>query len=317
MIVKNNPSKNFTIIPNEVIQSDISLQALAIYVKMRKHSQSWKLNIKAFAKECHINIKTFYKYLKELYENGLIQRVQGKDKNGLFTNEVAYIFTENMEALEYSLHVESMPENEVKSLQESIQKELENGAEESAPEGSFTEVPKFTTYNNIKEIQKTKLDSSAQTQNKQSKKYGFIDLVALFETCKKEIQKRSEQQKLENTAKRKAKNLNHVEFMQKLPEKEAKAYHDYIAYRQEKKNISAHTIKRIQNRFMQLFKAGQNMPEVVETSIRSGWIDLYAQNADKKAYSAKEKGATKEQLSALERFKAFDYEKELQKIMQL
>ena len=303
MFIYNTPKSNFTIIPNEVIENEnISVQALAIYVKLRRNSATWNLNMKAFAKKCGLNIATFYKYLKELYNEGLIKRVQTKDDQGRYTKEVAYIFTDSIEITEAEMAIENLEKEKLKELE----RELENSFKNAELESTKTEVLKIDTLNNIIESNKTKESISP-------KKFVLIDLKRLWQQCKETIQK---DKAIKQTRKEQEQN-ELFNFKSQLTTTNANAYDTYIAYRSERKKLSKATLKRIQNKFLQLQNDGQDLSLVVENSILKGWTDLYPIQSKAQRQKQENIKQSKEYKSFTERYKDFDYEKELAKVLAL
>ncbi|EMZ41456.1 hypothetical protein LS77_010605 [Helicobacter bilis] len=152
-VVYSNPKRNFTIIPNEIIDNDnLSIQAIAIYTKLRRNCLEWKFSAKTMAKKCGLNIKTFYKYLNELYKEGLIKRVQ-QQENGRFTNEVAYVFVKDFNEVEAELEVNKLELKEVKELEKETRvllslKDSDSVLQDSEPIESYEEKKPFAILDN-------------------------------------------------------------------------------------------------------------------------------------------------------------------------
>lgn len=316
MFIYSAPKSNFTILPNEVIDSEtLSLTALAIYVKLRRNKETWNLNVKAFAKKIGLSLNTFYKYMKELYKAGLIKRVQGRDADGNWNKEVAYIFTDSDELLDTEIELNKLEKQQIKQLENDLKARFEKETEDSlcankneVAESQNLEIEKFVKLNNTNVNNKTKKDVRAP---KQKNVFALVDLQNLWLSCKKALE--NEKSKRELNKQREASEL--FSFKQHLTASEEKAYDDYIAYRSEKKKLSKHTLKRIQNKFLQLKRDGQNLSEVVENSILKAWIDLYPVQTKQKAQHEAKVKQSKQYKSFRERYKDFDYEAEMAKIM--
>lgn len=319
MFVYKQPNKNFTIIPNDVINCEkISLNALALYVKLRSKAKWWKFSATQIAKECQITIKTFYKYMKELYDEGLIQRVQLKDDSGRFGNEVAYVFHDS-EIQEVEINLESLSKEQVKSLQEATLKQIQEAEqrvlakqeeleecsklESSDSSGKKTDFPNFTTLNNNIDSNKTKKDIAPS--------YAFINLAKLLTTCKAALQEKAKKRQEAKEAQRQEEQA----FLNRLRPDDAIAYQEFIRYRSEKKKLSKATITRIQNKFLKLIAQGQNMPEIVETSITRGWSDVFAKK-ELNAYKSPQTKRNKPKSDTNEpQLMQIDYEAEWAKMM--
>ena len=325
MFVYNNPKRNFTIIPNEVIDNDnLSIQAIAIYTKLRRNCLEWKFSAKTMAKKCGLNIKTFYKYLNELYKEGLIKRVQ-KQENGRFTNEVAYVFVKDFNEVEAELEVNKLELNQVKELEKetktllnSIQNQViftcEKTEQEEHENRANTDFPNFTTHNNIIDINKTKESDKVENGAKDTKRqYVILDISKLWKQCNEAIKKANENKKQER-----AKKENELfAFTSQLEPQEREAYLNYIEYRSEKKKLSKHTLKRIQAKFMQLKYRGFDMFAIVENTIAKGWTDLYPIQTKQQRKHEERVKESSEYKSFSERYKDFDEEAELAKLLAL
>lgn len=374
MFVYNTPKRNFTIIPNEVIDNDnLSIQAIAIYTKLRRNCLEWKFSAKTMAKKCGLNIKTFYKYLNELYKEGLIKRVQ-KQENGRFTNEVAYVFVKDFNEVEAELEVNKLELKQVKELEKetrlllSLKDSDEFVLQDSEPiesygienkddekpyaildngevslndfsgfqskgEGSYLSdkmsaesakssketnqnivSPNFTTHNNIIDINKTKESDKVENGAKDTKRqYAILDISKLWKQCKEAIKKADEK-----TRQDRAKKENELfAFTSQLEPQEREAYLNYIEYRSEKKKLSKHTLKRIQAKFMQLKYRGFDMFAIVENTIAKGWTDLYPIQTKQQRKHEERVMESGEYKSFSERYKDFDEEAELAKLLAL
>lgn len=81
-ITKNELRESFTTIKNEVINSDLSAQGLALYIYMASKPVDWRFNNSHLQKRFKWSAKTFKKYIDELVEFGLVLRQeQAKDSS--------------------------------------------------------------------------------------------------------------------------------------------------------------------------------------------------------------------------------------------
>lgn len=294
MFLYTDLKEKYLQVPNEVADDkELSLQAFAIYCKMRRNATHWKFNANFMAEKCGISKTTFYKYLRELYEKGYIKRLQGRS-NGKFNADVVYIFKdfENFENIESKLNLEFFEDKQVKKLQKNITKILDSNFESSRDDliicnknldsintiessedcDTFTELQdlqnqEFGTLNNIIDSNNTK-ESIAPAKAKSV----FIDLHSLINDINTHL--KAKKQNLINEKALKEAEFN--AFLQKLDFSEQAAYNDFIAYRSEKKKLKPTTIRAIQAKFLKLKELGENVNECVKISIERGWSGLFA-----------------------------------------
>lgn len=242
MFIRKQPTGNFTIIPNEVINSSISIVALGIYTKMRSKPKNWVFNINNMAKECGLNIKTFYKYLKELYDNNMIQRIQSRE-NGKFAKEVSYIFTESCDIIQTEIDTKLLQQDQIQKLKKACTDILKS---------ENIEIPKNDIYNNT---------YSTKEEEKEKNTFLHIDLQQLLQSLK-------DNKTHDNTEE---------EFLQKLNPAQQEAYKKFIKYRMEKakKILPATTKKAIQNKIHHFLNQKIDIIAVIEESILKGWTGLY------------------------------------------
>ncbi|PAF51972.1 helix-turn-helix domain-containing protein [Helicobacter sp. 13S00477-4] len=97
MILKNKIIKNFSQLPNQVIESkNLSINSKALFWYLASRPDNWIINNANIAETLNIkDRKTITKYLKELLDSGWIQREKIKDKCGKFTGNYFYIINEH------------------------------------------------------------------------------------------------------------------------------------------------------------------------------------------------------------------------------
>lgn len=108
--------------------------------------------------------------MKELYNAGLIKRVQGRDADGNWNKEVAYIFTDNNDLLDTELKLNKLEKQQIKQLENDLKARFENETAES----QNLKIEKFATFNNTNLSNNTKKDLCVpkhEAKVKQSKQY--------------------------------------------------------------------------------------------------------------------------------------------------
>jgi predicted transcriptional regulator len=80
-LVKNNIAKNFTVIPNELINdNELSDRARFLFCYMAAKPDNWKFFQRKTAIDLHLSMDTIRKYLQELEDSGWIDVEIGRDK---------------------------------------------------------------------------------------------------------------------------------------------------------------------------------------------------------------------------------------------
>ena len=80
--------KNFTMISNTIVDSDISIPAKGVYLVMARKPDKWKFYTNALAKEMKISPAYLRKLLKELHDKKAIINKGQKNKQGIFGSVV-------------------------------------------------------------------------------------------------------------------------------------------------------------------------------------------------------------------------------------
>ena len=84
--IKNNIHKDFTIIPNGLINNkELTDRARFVFVYMASKPDDWTFYNRELSKSLKYSIKTLRKYIEELCCSGWITKYQQSRKNGLFT----------------------------------------------------------------------------------------------------------------------------------------------------------------------------------------------------------------------------------------
>ena len=81
MIIKQQCTQNFTIVPNSILRnSNLSLQAIGLCAYILSLPKEWKINIEQICLSLDISKNTAYKYLKELIQTGILKKARLKDE---------------------------------------------------------------------------------------------------------------------------------------------------------------------------------------------------------------------------------------------
>ncbi|ELE1410003.1 hypothetical protein RDG17_000290 [Campylobacter upsaliensis] len=99
MIIKAKITGNFTQVSNELINHPhLSNTAKLLCIKILSLPENWRLNTKYLANFLGLGVRATQKYLRELIETGIFEKIQELDeKNGQYTKNFSIIFCENDE----------------------------------------------------------------------------------------------------------------------------------------------------------------------------------------------------------------------------
>ncbi|ECH3660081.1 hypothetical protein FO162_08965 [Campylobacter upsaliensis] len=99
MIIKAKITGNFTQVSNELINHPhLSNTAKLLCIKILSLPENWRLNTKYLANFLSLGVRATQKYLKELIETGIFEKIQELDeKNGQYTKNFSIIFCDNDE----------------------------------------------------------------------------------------------------------------------------------------------------------------------------------------------------------------------------
>ncbi|EHA5293283.1 hypothetical protein JK460_001270 [Campylobacter upsaliensis] len=99
MIIKAKTTGNFTQVSNELINHPhLSNTAKLLCIKILSLPENWRLNTKYLANFLGLGVRATQKYLRELIETGIFEKIQELDeKNGQYTKNFSIIFCENDE----------------------------------------------------------------------------------------------------------------------------------------------------------------------------------------------------------------------------
>ncbi|EOW0926727.1 helix-turn-helix domain-containing protein [Campylobacter upsaliensis] len=99
MIIKAKITWNFTQVSNELINHPhLSNTAKLLCIKILSLPENWRLNTKYLANFLGLGVRATQKYLRELIEAGIFEKVQELDeKNGQYTKNFSIIFCDNDE----------------------------------------------------------------------------------------------------------------------------------------------------------------------------------------------------------------------------
>ncbi|EPM8362005.1 helix-turn-helix domain-containing protein, partial [Campylobacter jejuni] len=99
MIIKAKITGNFTQVSNELINHPhLSNTAKLLCIKILSLPENWRLNTKYLANFLGLGVRAAQKYLRELIEAGIFEKIQELDeKNGQYTKNFSIIFCDNDE----------------------------------------------------------------------------------------------------------------------------------------------------------------------------------------------------------------------------
>ena len=79
------PEDHYSLIPNEMARNpNISLQAKGMYLYLRSHREGWAMSTERIGEALGVHRNSISKYVKELEDNGYLEKEQTKDQLGHF-----------------------------------------------------------------------------------------------------------------------------------------------------------------------------------------------------------------------------------------
>ncbi|EFS9252505.1 hypothetical protein HWS73_001483 [Campylobacter upsaliensis] len=150
MIIKAKITGNFTQVSNELINHPhLSNTAKLLCIKILSLPENWRLNTKYLANFLGLGVRATQKYLRELIETGIFEKIQELDeKNGQYTKNFSIIFCENDEEakeLNEPLQSPKNSENKTQSMEndgfvksdeaESMENKSVDNGEKNPPSG--------------------------------------------------------------------------------------------------------------------------------------------------------------------------------------
>lgn len=150
MIIKAKITGNFTQVSNELINHPhLSNTAKLLCIKILSLPENWRLNTKYLANFLGLGVRATQKYLRELIETGIFEKMQELDeKNGQYTKNFSIIFCDNDEEakeLNEPLQSPKNSENKTQSMEndgfvksdeaESMENKSVDNGEKNPPSG--------------------------------------------------------------------------------------------------------------------------------------------------------------------------------------
>ncbi|EHA5008487.1 hypothetical protein JLA62_000040 [Campylobacter upsaliensis] len=150
MIIKAKITGNFTQVSNELINHPhLSNTAKLLCIKILSLPENWRLNTKHLANFLGLGVRATQKYLKELTQAGIFEKMQELDeKNGQYTKNFSIIFCDNDEEakeLNEPLQSPKNSENKTQSMEndgfvksdeaESMENKSVDNGEKNPPSG--------------------------------------------------------------------------------------------------------------------------------------------------------------------------------------
>lgn len=259
MIIKAKITGNFTQVSNELINHPhLSNTAKLLCVKILSLPENWRLNTKYLANFLGLGVRATQKYLRELIETGIFEKIQELDeKNGQYTKNFSIIFCDNdEEAKELNEPLQSPKNSESKTQSmendgfvksdeaESMENKSVDNGEKNPPSGFNSHIYNKEFFSNKKFLYRLKNFSN---QN----------IFLLFES-----------------AKVKKADLDLSGF----DEREQEAIKQWFEYKKRlAKGKFGTKSKELQLKKLRGFKmANQNIIAIINQSIANAWQGLFA-----------------------------------------
>lgn len=278
MIVKTEYKTDYTKVSNAFIRNEtLSINAKMVGILLLSLPNAWNVNVNYLAKMLSVGETTIRKAIKELIDNAIIKRMQGKTK-GRFNEEMYYEFIEKqeqeflikeeeitepktLENLEFNYNL-NQPLQEQQQVEE-VLKEPKNSDFHRLIESPITE--NVMTY---KDRVYYKKRESILTQSQK-----IINLSNLFRKPKKDIE------------------LNFNDFSKQ----ELESIQAFFAYRKEKqRKLALSTKKSILDNLRRLKEEGEDIIKIIQTSINRGWSGLFKENKSQSFMPKSKKPSVKE-----------------------
>ncbi|ELJ8894755.1 hypothetical protein RT874_001861 [Campylobacter upsaliensis] len=259
MIIKAKITGNFTQVSNELINHPhLSNTAKLLCIKILSLPENWRLNTKYLANFLGLGVRATQKYLRELIETGIFEKIQELDeKNGQYTKNFSIIFCDNDEEakeLNEPLQSPKNSENKMQSMEndgfvksdeaESMENKSVDNGEKNPPSGFNSHIYNKEFFSNKKFLYRLKNFSN---QN----------IFLLFES-----------------AKVKKADLDLSGF----DEREQEAIKQWFEYKKRlAKGKFGTKSKELQLKKLRGFKmANQNIIAIINQSIANAWQGLFA-----------------------------------------
>ncbi|EAI2894297.1 hypothetical protein E2Z65_06745 [Campylobacter upsaliensis] len=259
MIIKAKITGNFTQVSNELINHPhLSNTAKLLCIKILSLPENWRLNTKYLANFLGLGVRATQKYLRELIETGIFEKIQELDeKNGQYTKNFSIIFCENDEEakeLNEPLQSPKNSENKTQSMEndgfvksdeaESMENKSVDNGEKNPPSGFNSHIYNKEFFSNKKFLYRLKNFSN---QN----------IFLLFESAK---------------VKKADLDLNGFD------EREQEAIKQWFEYKKRLgKGKFGTKSKELQLKKLRGFKmANQNIIAIINQSIANAWQGLFA-----------------------------------------
>ncbi|ENF1746404.1 hypothetical protein ABQJ84_001556 [Campylobacter upsaliensis] len=259
MIIKAKITWNFTQVSNELINHPhLSNTAKLLCIKILSLPENWRLNTKYLANFLGLGVRATQKYLRELIETGIFEKIQELDeKNGQYTKNFSIIFCDNDEEakeLNEPLQSPKNSESQTQSMEndgfvksdeaESMENKSVDNGEKNPPSGFNSHIYNKEFFSNKKFLYRLKNFSN---QN----------IFLLFES-----------------AKVKKADLDLSGF----DEREQEAIRQWFEYKKRLgKGKFGTKSKELQLKKLRGFKmANQNIIAIINQSIANAWQGLFA-----------------------------------------
>lgn len=251
----------FTIIPNSIIQNrDLSIQARGLCAYILSLPKTWKISIENLCSELGMSRNTLYKYLKELINAGILEKVRLRDDKGRFSDEAIYYLDslddktllKSISPLNKICDVDKMPRN-----RESEKETYDESEILSTSQNLNTINKEYINIQKEKNIKKEKEKTFYLLQTNEQKR--LLSLCFLKEPKKLDI------------------DLSH------LSANLSKAFNDFISYRAERGKVPIATQKAILdkiNRWKDENFSDETIIQSINQSIERGYKGLFLPSYD-------------------------------------
>lgn len=334
MIIKPKYTKNYTILPNELLNcKELSDKAFRLACYLLSLPSNWEVNSSHLAKVNACSTRYIRACIKELIDLGFLQKLQQVDeKSGRFLKQCTYVFVNNDEE-ETSKEIDLTLQNEIdlevkeelnkskiaqkiKEIKDMDKQDLQEDKKDESVNlnGLLDEkLLKDTDFKHFKDAEvKPPCGPSSDIINKeflQSKNSFLTDFKKGFFSKNAYLFKTFDKACLFIYEKKNVKPLK-LDFSN-LNDFEISKINEFFEYKQKSKKRLLHISKqKIINQCKSFKLEGQNIGLIIDKSIRNGWAGLFALKNDfrnKKADELKQKEILR---LVLEQEPSFDFSKD-------
>ena len=261
-MLKNKIQDNFTLVPNELFKNkDLSVQARFLCFYLLSLPANWKLNLDVVSATLGIARSSLSKYVKELLNAGILQRVRIRSQKGEFGE---YVYSLSLREGE---NIQALGDIDLERCADPLSQSPQNA--QLSPTNKKAYLGEIVRHINTKDLNNTKKIDSAREDSKQKEQ--FIDLLALVAKGKAVLLQSTQSKRAKASKQEMLEGFNLSYFSPN----EQEALKRFLDYRAQRRKLLKSTKEAIINRALRLKRSGQDICHCIERSIEHGWSGLF------------------------------------------